>query len=183
MTNKNLNLDTSTKTCKSDNQFTTIIWSFVSSFIGIYLIAITPKFFDLSSTDYLFLVGSFGASAVLLFAAPKVNFAQPRNLIGGHVFSAIIGVTIYKFIHLDISVTAALAVSISIVVMQLTKTTHPPGGATALIAVNGSSNVHELGYLFVLTPIALGVLIMLVVALVINNISKDPLRQYPKYWL
>ena len=49
----------------------------------------------------------------------------------------------------------------AIAVMHVTKTTHPPGGATALIAVIGSERVHQLGFLYVLSPVALGALIML----------------------
>lgn len=64
--------------------------------------------------------------------------------------------------------------------MHLTKTLHPPGGATALIAVIGSSKIHHLGYLYVLIPVAAGALIMLTVALLVNNLA--PTRRYPEYW-
>jgi len=64
--------------------------------------------------------------------------------------------------------------------MHLTKTLHPPGGATALIAVIGSDKIHALGYMYVITPVALGALIMLVVSLIVNNIPKD--RRYPVFW-
>ena len=64
--------------------------------------------------------------------------------------------------------------------MHLTKTTHPPGGATALIAVIGSERVHQLGFLYVLSPVALGALIMLVVALIVNNLTS--FRRYPVFW-
>lgn len=77
---------------------------------------------------------------------------------------------------------SALAVALSIVAMHATRTLHPPGGATALIAVSGSSNSHMLGYSFVLSPVALGALIMLLVALLINNLSGNPKRHYPVYW-
>jgi CBS-domain-containing membrane protein len=72
---------------------------------------------------------------------------------------------------------AALAVSSSIVVMQVTKTLHPPGGATALIAVTGSEEIKSLGYLYVLSPILSGVVILLVVALYFNDAAN---RSYPK---
>ena len=61
--------------------------------------------------------------------------------------------------------------------MQLTKTMHPPGGATALIANLGSSKILGLGYLYILYPVATGVCILLGVALITNNIPKD--RSYP----
>ncbi len=76
---------------------------------------------------------------------------------------------------------AALAVSTAIAVMHLTRTLHPPGGATALIAVIGSEQVHAMGYLFVLIPVTLGALLMLLVALLVNNLASA--RRYPEFWL
>src|SRR5690606_37854241 len=103
--------------------------------------------------------------------------AQPRNLVGGHFLSAIIGVTVCKFLPDILWLTAPLAVSLSIVVMQMTKTLHPPGGATALIAVIGSDSIKEMGYSYVISPVMSGVLIMLIVALIFNNMSSK--RSYP----
>ena len=66
--------------------------------------------------------------------------------------------------------------------MHATRTLHPPGGATALIAVIGSSQIHDLGFMFVVTPIATGALILLLIALAVNNLSRNPKRHYPRYW-
>jgi CBS-domain-containing membrane protein len=73
--------------------------------------------------------------------------------------------------------SAALAVSLSIFVMQHTLTLHPPGGATALIAIIGDSTVHELGYMYVFVPVLSGSLILLIIALIVNNIPSN--RHYP----
>ena len=165
--------------------FSKIAWSWLGAFLGIYLVAMLSRFTH-THTDLLnsmFLVGSFGASAVLIYGAPQAEFSQPRNLVGGHIISALIGVSIYKYLSLDIAVLGAFAVSLSIVAMHFTRTLHPPGGATALIAVIGSSQVHSTGYMFVISPIATGVFILLLVALVVNNISNNPKRHYPRYWL
>ena len=72
--------------------------------------------------------------------------------------------------------------ALSIVAMQITKTLHPPGGATALIANVGSAQLKALGYGYVLMPVLAGVVILLLVALVFNNLS--PHRRYPlnKQW-
>lgn len=77
---------------------------------------------------------------------------------------------------------AALAVSLAIVAMQITKTLHPPGGATALLATVGSVQIKALGYGYVLMPVLAGVCVLLLVALVFNNIS--PTRRYPlnQHW-
>lgn len=159
-----------------------IAWSGLGAFVGIYLVAMLNNFVSTGITDHLFLIGSFGASAVLLYGAPQAEFSQPRNLVGGHVLSALIGISLYKLMPEPVALASALAVALSIVAMHATRTLHPPGGATALIAVTGSSNSHVLGYTFVLAPVALGALVMLAVALVVNNFSGNPKRHYPLYW-
>ena len=75
---------------------------------------------------------------------------------------------------------AAFSVATAIALMHSTQTLHPPGGATALIAVIGSEKIHDLGFLYVLVPVGAGVVIMLMVALVINNLAKN--RKYPEFW-
>ncbi len=115
-------------------------WSFLGSFLGIGIIAYLQTQ-TLPSSDLVFLIGSFGASSVLVYGVIQSPLAQPRNLIGGHFVSAIIGVTVQKLIPDILWISAPLAVSLSIVFMQITKTLHPPGGATALIAVTGSAAI------------------------------------------
>ncbi|MBF0521148.1 MAG: HPP family protein, partial [Nitrospirae bacterium] len=119
-------------------------------------------------------------SAVLIYGAIKSPLAQPRNLIGGHVISAIIGVTCYKLFHSHMWLAAPLAVATAIAVMHLTRTLHPPGGATALIAVIGGKTVNDLGFMYALVPAGAGAVIMLIIALLVNNIPKT--RNYPEYW-
>lgn len=151
-------------------------WAFIGSFIGIGAIAYVQTL-HLPVSDVIYLIGSFGASSVLVYGVIESPLAQPRNLIGGHVVSATIGVTIQQFIPDLIYIAAPLAVSLSIVFMQITKTLHPPGGATALIAVTGSAELKSIGYWYVLSPVLVGCLILLIVALVFNNMTSK--RQYP----
>lgn len=151
-------------------------WSFIGAFVGIGLIAYLQSL-SLPNLENIFLIGSFGASSVLIYGAIQSPLAQPRNLIGGHVVSAFVGVTVAQLLPDIIYLTAPLAVAFSIVCMQYTKTLHPPGGATALIAVSGGTKVASLGYWYVINPVLFGSLILLVVALVFNNIT--PNRHYP----
>jgi CBS-domain-containing membrane protein len=151
-------------------------WSFVGAFVGIGLIAFIQSFI-IAKQENIFLIGSFGASSVLIYGAIQSPLAQPRNLIGGHLVSALIGVTVYKLLPDYIFLTAPLAVALSIVAMQITKTLHPPGGATALIAVIGSEKIKVLGYFYVISPVLSGTLILFIVALLFNNITKH--RKYP----
>ncbi len=156
-----------------------IFWSWLGSFLGIGTVAfINSNLLD--RTDFIMIIGSFGASAVLIYGAVRSPLAQPRNFIGGHVLSALIGVTFYKLFPSQLWLASSLAVATSIAAMHATKTLHPPGGATSLIAVIGGTKIHNLGYLYVILPVGVGALIMLVIALFINNIPKK--RRYPEFW-
>ena len=157
-----------------------IIWSWVGAFLGISAVAYLNYSF-LEKSDIIMIIGSFGASAVLIYGAIKSPLAQPRNLVGGHVLSGVVGVASYQLLHSQLWVAAAIAVATAIALMHATKTLHPPGGATALIAVIGSEKIHHLGFLYPIIPAGLGAVIMLVVALLVNNIPKT--RRYPEFWI
>ena len=157
-----------------------IIWSWIGAFLGIGAVSYI-HYNIIEKTDFVMLIGSFGASAVLIYGAIKSPLAQPRNLVGGHIISAVIGVTCYKLFSSQIWLASAIAVATAIAAMHATKTLHPPGGATSLIAVIGSNKIHNLGYLYVFIPTGLGAIIMLLVALIVNNIPKT--RKYPEFWI
>jgi CBS-domain-containing membrane protein len=155
-------------------------WSWIGAFLGIAAVAYI-NFNRLEGTDLVMIIGSFGASAVLIYGAIKSPLAQPRNLMGGHVFSAIIGVACYQLFDPYMWLASSAAVATAIAFMHATKTLHPPGGATALIAVIGSDKIHDLGYMYAIVPVGLGALIMLVVALIVNNLARS--RRYPEFWI
>jgi CBS-domain-containing membrane protein len=156
-----------------------IIWSWGTSFLGIAAVAGVQALF-FTGHDFKLLIGSFGASSVLVYGAIFSPLAQPRNLVGGHMVSAFAGVLCWKLFHAYPWLAEAMAVSLSIAFMHITRTLHPPGGATGLIAVIGSDQVHKLGFLYVLMPVAFGALILLFVAVVTNNLSRT--RRYPEIW-
>jgi CBS-domain-containing membrane protein len=158
---------------------TEILWSWLGAFLGISVVGYL-HYSVLGDGDLMLIVGSFGASAVLIYGAIRSPLAQPRNLIGGHLISACIGVASYQLFTPYPWLAAAMAVATAIAAMHATKTLHPPGGATALIAVIGGPKIHALGYFYALMPVGTGALIMLLVALLVNNIPKS--RQYPEFW-
>jgi len=123
---------------------------------------------------------SMGSTAVMLFAAPHGPMSQPWPLIGGHVVSALVGVTCAHWLGGDLMLAAALAVSLSIAAMYILRCLHPPGGATALGAVLGGEAVHALGYGFVFEPILLNSLVILAVAVAYNY--PFAWRRYPQVW-
>jgi CBS-domain-containing membrane protein len=165
-----------------------VFWSWLGALLGIGLVAyLDVQFVDKFSL--MFLIGSFGASAVLLYGAPRSPLAQPRNVLGGHVISALAGISVRLALagiseHLAVPypgwICAALAVACAIALMHLTGTLHPPGGATALIAVTGGPKVDALGYLFAIIPVGAGAIVLILVALFVNNLAKN--RRYPEYW-
>lgn len=145
-------------------------WSLLSATLGIFAICEVTTL-----VGHPLLIGSFGASAVLLFGANDSPLAQPRNLVGGHLLSAATAVVVVALLG-STPATMALGVGVAIFVMNLTHTTHPPGGATALIGVQGA-----VGPEFILIPVLAGVMILLVTAIFTNNVVYH--RSYPKHWL
>jgi len=134
--------------------------------IGIYAIwLVTSLFVDQSVAPLI--VASMGASAVLLFAVPHGQLSQPWNLGAGHIFSAIVGVSCAIAIP-DQALAGAMAVGLAIVVMHYTQSIHPPGGATALMAVIGGPSIHHLGFSYVVTPVLINVLVILFIAVAFN---------------
>lgn len=89
-----------------------------------------------------------------MYGAIEVPLAQPRALIGGHFISALVGVCITKLFgelhnpqRLDDLrwLAGSLSASLATVLMQMTETTHPPAGATALLAAV-SQPVYGIGW-------------------------------------
>jgi len=127
----------------------------------------------------LLVIGSFGASAVLIYGSPKAPFAQPRNLIGGHVLSALVGMLTWHYLPDVLILQEAFSVATAIALMQLTRTMHPPGGATAFIAVIGGAEVHSMSIGFIWI-VFIGVVILFAIALLVNNAFSR--GSYPTRW-
>ncbi len=121
-----------------------------------------------SAMDLPLIIAPFGASAVLVFGAPNSPLAKPRNVIGSHVLCALTGVFFAHTFSTCVPLAAACAVATAIVIMLITGTVHPPGGATALIAVIGGPQIEHLGYLFAIVPCFTGSLIVVVAAMLCN---------------
>lgn len=73
-------------------------------------------------------------------------------------------------------VAGATAMALSLVVMQITKCVHPPGGATALIPAVTIA-ILDIKW-FYIGVVALSSVIQVLIACLINNIE----RRYPLYW-
>jgi len=159
------------------------IWAFIGAFAGISLISLLFHFLPVRGpSDPPIIIASFGASAILEYNSISSPLAQPRNVIFGQAFSSIIGVAITNAFQLSDDfenlrwLAGALAVATASAFMGLTKTLHPPAGATALLAAT-TPQITDLGW-FLVPLILLGTVVMLLVACVVNNIQ----RQFPLYW-
>lgn len=119
-------------------------------------------------------LGSFGASCVLVFGYPDVPFSQPRNVVLGHFFSSLVGLIFLSLFGAQWW-SVALAAGTAIAVMMLTRTVHPPAGSNPVIIY-----LAQPGWGFLLAPTLLGALILVAVALLYNNATRE--ARYPKYW-
>jgi len=149
----------------------------LGAFCGIFATYwISSQFLGHQST--LLLVASMGAGAVLLFAVPHGQLSQPWPAIGGHLISSAIGISVSMLVANQF-LAAALAVSVAILAMHYLHCIHPPGGATALLAVIGGPDVHAMGFGFML-PVMLNALTLITIALLFNAPFKW--RRYPAAW-
>lgn len=145
--------------------------SALGGLVSVFMILlISQQVLDMHGTTLV--VASMSASAVLLFAVPHGALSQPWAVLGGHIISALIGVTAARWIESPI-MASAIAVSLSIAAMHYFNCLHPPGGATALVAVLGGSAVQEMGYSYAVTPVLANALVLLTITLIFN---------YPFVW-
>lgn len=119
----------------------------------------------------------FGATAVLVFAAPAAPFSQPRNIVGGHLIAGLTGIVVYTIFKESTWWALALANGFAIALMVATKTVHPPAGATALLPVLNKITGLE----WLVEPVLVGCLFFVVVGVLLNNVW--PKRRYPAFWL
>jgi CBS-domain-containing membrane protein len=146
-----------------------MLWSAIGA-----TIAITLALLFVAGRNSLFLLASLGGSTVFLFVLTETEAAQPRALLGGHIGGALIGILCYQLFGggLWVSVTAVV---LTMMLMVVTRTIHPPAGANPLIMVH-----HHAGFLSLLNPVGAGVLTLFLVALVWSRLR--PGKKYPMRW-
>lgn len=155
------------------------LWASAGAAFAVGLLSLLSAIF-FAPRSLPFLIAPFGASAMLVFGAPRSPLAQPRNLVGGHILSATVGVACSHFFGAYPVVSQLAAVSLALALMQVARAYHPPGGATALLPTLGMADIDRLGFSYVFSPVALGALLLLICALFFNNLARD--RRYPEYW-
>jgi CBS-domain-containing membrane protein len=146
-----------------------ILVAWAGGFLAISAVTLLSNTFSVG-----LVLGSFGASCVLIFGFPDAPFSQPRNVIGGHFLSSLIGLlclTLFGATWWSV----AIAVGTAIAVMMVTRTTHPPAGSNPVIIY-----LLKPAWSFLLFPTLFGAVILVFVAVIYNNLSND--GKYPKYW-
>ena len=143
-----------------------------SVFAGIFsIITIGILTFLTYKTEFgLFLLASFGSSMVLLYGYPESPFAQPKNVLFGHLVTAFVGLIVLHFIPLPIYLTIPLAVGLGVGLMILFNITHPPAGGNPIIVIIGGVSFE-----YLISPVLTGSLIIIIFAIIINRfILKKP---------
>ncbi len=154
-------------------------WAWVGSSLCLLCIVLLDNhYFQAQNIDLL--MASFGASAVLVFGAPSSPLAQPRNVLGGQFISAIAGVTCQLLLASHPTLAACTSVSLAIFLMTISKTLHPPGGASALLAVVGDSSIKNLGYMYAFIPCLLGAIIVVGIGIILSITTGR--KKYPHAW-
>lgn len=117
------------------------------------------------TSDWQLLMAPFGATAVLLFAAPLSPFSKPLNVIGGHVLTATIGLLFAEYIGFG-AWAVAVATGLAITMMVLSNTLHPPAGANPILIIQSQQ-----GWWFLMEPVLLGAIGLVVSAKVFEKVK------------
>ena len=136
--------------------------SAIGAFVCIFVLATLNSYYE----GNFWLIPPFGASMVLVMAAHESPLAHPKNILLGHVLSALSGVFVFSTLGFSF-LSVGLAVGLAIFLMMTTKTVHPPAGANPIIAVVGAKGVG-----FVLMPVAVGAAFIVLFAIIYNKLLK-----------
>lgn len=159
--------------------FTLVIFAIVQNYLFTPLINGSLNIF----------IPAFGATCTCLFSVPKLPISQPRNVLIAYVSAGVIGTTLLNaLIYLPeqpygVHLAGAIGVGLHQIFMVFTDTLHPPASATVVSAVEASFQTyyHDRGYLFCVTPCISGSILVILMAILLNNLvpSRSP---YPQYW-
>ena len=135
----------------------------------------------LAGTNYgLWLAASFGSSVVVVFGYPDNEFAQPKNVLFGHLLCAFIGiifVTLFK-ISQDRTIfflAIGIAVGIAVMLMMALKITHPPAGGNTIVVMLAQDSFQ-----FLIFPIMVGAVTIIIGGIIYNRFILK--KKYPLKW-
>ncbi len=139
--------------------------NFISAF-GAFLCISVLAYLNSFEESNLWLIPPFGASMVLVMAVHESPLAHPKNILFGHILSALAGVFVFSLLGSSF-ISLGLAVGLAIFLMMSTKTVHPPAGANPIIAILGAKGIS-----FILMPVAVGASFIVLFAIIYNKVLK-----------
>jgi CBS-domain-containing membrane protein len=111
------------------------------------------------------LLGSFGASAALLFAYPSAAFAKYKNAILAHFISAIIALLFLYFLGYNWW-SLAICLAITYLIIDGFNLMHPPACGNPIIIM-----MSHASWAFLIYPLAIGLILLLAFAILLNYIK------------
>jgi|TARA_B110000967_G_C18848073_1_gene543072 CBS-domain-containing membrane protein len=120
----------------------------------------------------VWLMFSFGSSALILFVFHDSEFAKPKNVFFGHLISICIGILFNHYLGISF-ISLGLSVGVCVTVMMYLKIVHPPAAANPLIAI-----FADVSYDFILFPVVSGSVVLIILAYFINRFILG--RKLPK---
>ncbi|MFC3169167.1 HPP family protein [Paracoccus fontiphilus] len=127
----------------------------------------------------IYLIAPFGATSVLIFAAPNSPLAQPWPAIVGNTMSALVALLICRLTTNPLIAVPA-SVGVAIMAMALCRATHPPGGAVAMTVAIGADKIAPLGLGFAFLPVMVGTTLLVGIAVLYAHATgrRYPFRQF-----
>ena len=111
----------------------------------------------------VWLMFSFGSTALILFVFYDSEFAKAKNIFFGHLISIIIGISFNQFMGMSF-ISLGLSVGFCVTIMMYSKIVHPPAAANPIIAL-----FADVSYDFILFPVVSGSIVLIVLAYLINR--------------
>ena len=135
----------------------------------------------LSDSIYgLWFAASFGSTVVLVFGYPDNEFAQPKNVLFGHLTCAFVGILFVTLFNISQDRTIfflilGIAVGISVMIMMAFKITHPPAGGNTIVVIMAQESFQ-----FLIFPILVGTVTIIIGGIIYNRLILK--KKYPVKW-
>lgn len=151
----------------------------IGALVGLGMVGLLFLVPGLDSELGWYMIAPFGATAVLVFAAPSSPLAQPYPAVAGNIIAALVGIAVAKSVP-ELELRVALAVGLTVGAMILVRGVHPPAGAVAMTAAMSPNAIDALGFRFAFVPVAVGTLLLVGVGALYARVTGTiyPLRQF-----
>ena len=131
-------------------------------------------FLSFETSTGFWLMFSFGSTTLIVLIFYESEFAQPGNILFGHLLGIVIGILFNEFLGISF-ITLGLAVGVTVTLMMYFKIIHPPAAANPLIALFADVSLE-----YIIFPVVVGAILIIFLSLIINKFILK--RNYPKRW-